>query len=297
MRARRDAVAGLEADHRGAYADWIDADRHAETTAAALDTARKRLAVLTAAGDTADPEQVSIVEAGVFAAENAARTAAEWASETHQTYRDLDDALTTAASPGGVIRTVDIDHARLIAHSLDDAHTTELREKVTTMSDQLFRAENYAARYDAAGELALMPRTAGPNPAASTGGADAATAAIAVLEEPATVRWAEIAEVYVPGVTGDHGWVELAEAIARVDAAGYDVTAVIPTTAAIAPLPRRPATELTYRLYETYPESLPTLTAIESAAVQVERAEAASEDYNRDATSARPDYPDVGIGR
>ena len=264
MRARRDAVADLEADHRGAYADWIDADRHAETTAAALDAARARLAVLTAAGDTADPEQVSIAEAGVFAAENAARTAAAWASETHQTYRALDDALTTAAGPAGVIRTADIDHARLLAHSLDDAHTTELREKVTTVSDQLFRAENAAARYDAAGELALLPRTAGPDPAASAGDLDVPAAAIAVLEEPATVRWAEVAETYVPGVTGDRGWEDLADAIARIDAAGYDVAEVLPATAAAAPLPRRPATELTYRLYETYPASLPTLTATEA---------------------------------
>ena len=146
---------------RGAYADWIDADRHAETTAAALDTARARLAVLAATADTADPGQVSIAEAGVFATENAARSAAAWASDTHQTYRTIDDALTTATGPGGVIRTADIDHARLLAHSLDDAHTTELREKATTVSDQLFRAENVAARYNAAGELALLPWAAG----------------------------------------------------------------------------------------------------------------------------------------
>ena len=296
MGARRDAVADLEADHRGAYADWIDADRHAETPAAALDGARARLAVLSAAGDAADPEQVSIAEAGVFATENAARTAAAWASEAHQTYLALDGELSTAAGPGGVIRSADVDHARLLAHSLDDAHTTELREKVTTVSDQLFRAENAAFRYDAVGELAPLSWTAGSDPAALTGDLDAQAAAIAVVDKPATVRWAEVAEAYVPGVTGDRGWGDLADAIACIDAAGYNVNEIL-AAAAAAPLPRRPATEFTYRLYEGYPASLPTLTATEAAAIQGERAETLNESYDRDETPSPTDRPGTGIDR
>ncbi len=124
-------------------------------------------------------------------------------------------------------------------------------------------------------------------------------AAIAVLEERAIVRWAEIAETYVPGVTGDRGWEDLADAIARVDAARYDVTAVLPATAAALPLPRHTATELTYRLYGNYPASLPSLTPTEAAAVRLQREDTVSEYQDRDGTRHAPpaDRPASGFDR
>jgi hypothetical protein len=297
MRTRRDAVADLEADHRGAYADWVDADRVAETTAAELDAARAGLAVLTATGTAADPQAVTVAEVGVFLAGNAAAQAAAWAAETHHTYSQLDAALTAAAGPAGVVRSADVDHARLLAHSLDDGHIIELREKVTTVRDQLFRAENYAARYDAAGELALLPRTGGRDSAAPASRMDVPTSAVAVLEEPATVRWAEVAETFVPGVTSDRGWADLADAIARIDAAGYDVAQVLPAAASAAPLPARPATELTYRLYESYPASLPTFASTEADAIQQQREDAVSEYHERAETPTRTDRQATGIDR
>ncbi len=136
--------------------------------------------------------------------------------------------------------------------------------------------------------------------------AEASTAAVAELAEtevqaadaPAAERWAALAETYVPGITEARGWTDLADAIDRIDAAGLDVTVVVPAAIDEAPLSsKRPATALTYRLYNNEPASLPTLTAQEAAAVQAIRSDALAESIAASVDEDRTPNPDVGVDR
>ena len=118
---------------------------------------------------------------------------------------------------------------------------------------------------------------------------------VAAAAAPATERWAELAETYVPGVTDSRGWDRLAAAIDRMDAAGVDVAVVLPAAVAQAPLPvNRPAPELTYRLYDNEPTSMPTLTGEQAAAARAAREQATEESL---ATSIDEDRrPTMGQG-
>lgn len=81
-------------------------------------------------------------------------------------------------------------------------------------------------------------------------------------DSSAARAWQATAEGIDPRLVQGADWPLLAAALARADAAGYDVAANLPVLAAAVQLPdRHPARELHWRLLEDCPAAAPALSA------------------------------------